>query len=230
MRAVQFTSELGRILALPRRVWSPADAQSLAHDLSQVLGDGSVSLRPIQAIALVELAQCRGLFAPIRVGGGKTLVSLLAARMVGAERPLLLVPANLVDKTEREARTLRLHWDVPELVRVMSYEILGRVQAAEALDRYAPDLVFADECHRLKHANRAVTRRVMRYLKAHPEVVFAAASGTITTRSILDYAHLVGRALGLGSPLPLSRNQREEWSAALDGDGEVGVGELVRLL
>ncbi len=212
------TSELRRILDLPRRTWSPTSATSLAEELGPLLGRGQ--LRPIQAVALVELAQTGGLFAPIRVGGGKTLISLLAARMVDSKRPLLLIPAKLREKTERELRALRDVWDLPEFIRIMSYEWLGQVQAAEALDTFAPDLMVLDECHRAKRPRAAVTRRVMRYLQAHPECRLAAMSGTITTRSIRDYAHLCTRALGEGAPLPRGRSQLENWAIALDnGEG-----------
>ncbi len=223
-RAVLDTSELRRVIALPRR-----NADDLSSELSEILALKGGRLRRVQATALIEFAQCRGLFAPIRVGGGKTLVSAIAPTMIDAKRPLLLLPANLVGKTEREFRILREEWRLPEFYRFMSYEWLGQVQAADALDRYAPDCIFADEGHRLKNPRAAVTRRIMRYLKAHPTCTFGVASGTFVTTSLLDYAHLCVRALGHGAPLPRTRNQLEDWSAALSGEGEVGIGALTML-
>jgi superfamily II DNA or RNA helicase len=67
---------------LPKR-----DSQfDLSMKLTQKLRteNGTMTLRPIQAQALSELEQCQGLFAPIRVGGGKTLISLLAPALLQA--------------------------------------------------------------------------------------------------------------------------------------------------
>src|SRR5678816_4636049 len=102
-----------------------------------------MTLRPIQALALVEAAETGGLFAPIRVGGGKTLLSLLLPVVLGAERPLLLLPAKLIEKTRRAMHALQQHWRIARHTRLVSYELLGRAQAAELLDRFEPDLIIA---------------------------------------------------------------------------------------
>lgn len=68
---------LARVLALPRR--APADP-ALVDALSRYLRthDGP-ELRASQVEALRELFEYRGLFAPMRVGAGKSLVTLLAS-------------------------------------------------------------------------------------------------------------------------------------------------------
>lgn len=175
-----------------------------------------MSLRPIQAIALYEASE-HGALLPISVGGGKTLISLLLPHVLQASRPLLLAPAKLIAKTKREANALRMHWQIPKHIRLESYELLGRVQAAEMLERYTPDLIVADEAHRLKNPRAAVTRRVTRYLQAHPHCKLVAMSGTITRRSLRDYAHLLVRALGAANaPVPSRLTELEEWADALD--------------
>jgi hypothetical protein len=96
---VQSSAELTRIAGLPRRRWSPEQTTTNVGALTTALRTpkGRQELLPLQAIALAELAQWRGVFAPIPVGGGKTLLSLLASRMLpGVERPLLLLPAHLI--------------------------------------------------------------------------------------------------------------------------------------
>jgi hypothetical protein len=150
------------------------------------------------------------------------------------------VPAKLVEKTRRELDELRLHWQLPDLLRVMSYELLGqpqsgavldtdgRVVTPDALERFAPDLIVADECHRLKRRSAAVTKRVHRYLKRHPDCRLAAMTGTPITHSLLDCGHLIVRALGRGAPLPLGASQLEDWAQALDKD-DVDVGALTAL-
>lgn len=232
--AVQATPELRRVVAMPRRTWSEEAARDLAAKMTEILKtpQGRQALRPIQAIALFEAATTSGLFAPMRVGAGKTLLSLLAPNVCEARRPLLLVPAKLVAKTEREARVLSAHWRVPNFIRIVSYELLGRVQSAELLDRYRPDLVICDEAHRLKNPRAAVTRRVLRYLHQHADVRLLAMSGTITKRSLRDYAHLLRRCVA-EPPIPRSSTEIDEWADAVDekrsGEARFGTGALALL-
>lgn len=218
-RRVDATPEFYRVLSLPRRVWQPGQATELAQHLTRYFRQplGEQALRDIQAIALYELHRAQGLFGIMRVGSGKTLVTLLGRYMVQAWRPMLLVPAKLKDKTRIEMRRLSRHWNIPQDVRIVSYELLGRPQAAKMLDQYRPDLIIADECHKLRNRRAAVTRRVARYMRENPETKFAALSGTITKRSLRDYSHLLRWCLGkLASPIPAAENELEEWADAID--------------
>lgn len=231
MPAVQVTRELRRIVALPRRTWEPGAAAALAAELSPLLGRGQ--LRPVQAVALVELAQVGGLFAPIRVGGGKTLVSFLAGTVTGATRPLILIPGSMVEDTEHKLREARLDWDIPADLRLMTYNLLGQPQSGaqldgtpDALTRADPDLIFADEGHYLKHADAAVTKRVNRFLKNKPTCLFAYASGT--SGELPDYAPSCVRALGAGAPVPRHWAQVAAWADALR-DESVELGALTML-
>ena len=215
---VRLNDELRRIERLPRRLWD-SKAEGLANELTEILRTpkGTMSLRPIQAVALCEIGMVGGLFGPLRVGAGKTLISLLAPRVAFAKRPLLLVPAALVGKTRRDEAELRLHWRLPEWLRVISYEWLGRAQAAQALEDYAPDLIIADEVHRLKNPRAAVTRRVRRYMQDEPDTHFVGMSGTITKRSILDFAHILRWShKPEAAPLPRKYTDLELWADALD--------------
>ncbi len=211
---VEYSGELRRVLLLPRRHEAPKGSELL----SLVLGTGT--LRPIQAQALAELHICGGLLAPITVGAGKTLVSYLAPRMVEAKRPILLIPAKLREKTRRDFAELRKVWQTTVEPRTLSYEALGRASHKDYLTGYEPDLIIADECHRLKNVRAAVTRRVGRYMKAQPETMFVALSGTLTKRSLMDFAHIAEWCLGTGAPLPLTRYDLEQWSQAIDEDNQ----------
>lgn len=156
-----------------------------------------------------------------------TLISLLAAEVLDAKRPLLLIPAKLKRKTEIEIAQLSKHWRFrrPEII---TYEWLGRVQAGEEknddgdvvrsgfLEKLNPDLIISDECHKLKNKKAAVTRRVGRFMHANPGVSFVGMSGTITKRSLRDYAHIAEWALGKITPLPLKWPVLTEWADALD--------------
>ncbi len=211
------TSEFHRIETLPRRVWEPEEAQALADQLTQALKQprGEQSLRPVQAIALLEMFNQQGLFGVIRVGGGKTLITLLAATVMGAKRPMLLMPAKLIKKTEREMLQLVRHWKIPTTIRIESIEKLGRKQHALMLEQYKPDLLIVDEAHKLKSPKAACTKRVRRYQAANPTRMIAL-SGTVTKRSIRDYAHILRWCLPNSTPLPEKFHELEQWANALD--------------
>lgn len=216
-KGVRDTPELQRVLALPRRNWQDFDddAANLITEWLKRPG-GQMKLRTLQAAALADIHDYEGMFGPIRVGAGKTLITFLAARVLGAERPVLLIPAKLRRKTRIEMDELAKHWLFPRPTLV-SYELLGRAHAADKLAEIQPDLICADECHKLKNTSAAVTRRVARFIKAHPEVVFIPMSGTVTRRSLWDYAHLLEWSVPSALyPLPRDFTQMAEWADALD--------------
>lgn len=212
------TREFQRIREIPRRTWSDEQMAQCAAHYTRLLKtpNGTMSLRPLQAVALHELAQCGGLFGPLRVGLGKTLFSLLAPRMLNSWRPVLLLPASLVEKTKRELRTLMVHWDIPRNIQIQSYEMLGRDSAAKFLERDAqPDFIIADEAHRLKNPKAGVTRRVKRYMEAFPQTRFAAISGTLLKDDIEDFAHLLTWCLKDLAPVPREQGEIQEWAECL---------------
>lgn len=174
-----------------------------------------MALRPVQALALHDIGTLGGLIGRIPVGGGKTLISLLAAYVLNAKRPLLLLPAALIQKTHRERQVLAEHWRIPTNIRLYSYEMLGRTQSANYLESCAPDLIIADEAHKLKNRKAACTKRVERHLENHPGVKFVPMSGTLIKDGLGDFAHLSKWSLKEGSPLPHG-HEVQEWSDALD--------------
>ena len=218
MDYVRETSELRRVRDLPRR--APALPPAVVDETSAALraAAGTMTLRPLQALALLEAGVRGGAFLPLGVGEGKTLITLLAAYVLDAKRPLLLLPATLIQKTDRERAHLSQHWLIPRHVRLMSYEMLGRVQSASDLDVYAPDLIIADECHKLKNRRAAVTRRVSRYMHDHPETRFVGLSGTIMRRSLTEFGHVLRWCLKDAAPIPKTHDELEEWASALDED------------
>lgn len=245
-RRVGESADLFRIAALPTRTWSVEGGEAFADKMTEILRKpwGTMRLRPIQAIGLFELAEYGGLFGPLRVGAGKTLLSLLAPtvlqwRLNAGFRPLLVVPASLVEKTQRDHRQLIQHWHITESLKVVSYESLGRVKAAEFLQEYVPDLIILDECHRVRNTKASVTRRFMRYFRevgkidlSHKHVYCAAFSGTVTKRSIQDYSHILGWCFSPDrKPQPLHFEEMFDWADALDNlkGGNIDPGEL-RLL
>jgi len=231
------TPELRRVLALPQRDWStgygaPIDTLVSVLSASFRRPGSTATLRPVQAAALSEIYSCGGALLPVSVGGGKTLVTFLAPKVLSAKRPLLMVPAKLRDKTHREHTKLQVDWLLPA-IRVESYEMLSRENNAEFLTNYQPDLIICDEGHRLKNPSAAVSRRFTRYIRAkRPHVI--VLSGTVTRRSLMDYWHLLRSCLGdAHAPVPSDWTEAMQWGDALDnhgGDKRTAPGALAQLL
>lgn len=224
--SVPMSPELKRILALPRRSWEE-DAPRYVEALTQHLRapGGTQVLRPVQAASLVEMHDFGGLLGVQRVGAGKTLTSLLGFTVLEAKRPLLIVPAKLIEKTRRDMNALRKHWLFMH-PPVLSYEILGREQSAKTLEEISPDVIICDEVHKLRNTGAAVTRRVKRWLDAHPETRFVGLSGTMMKRSLHDYYHLAAWALRHSNPTPTDFNDRMAWAAVIDEKKNKGTEAL----
>ncbi len=191
-------------------------------------------LLPVQAWALWEAPLAGGLLAPIGVGGGKTILDILAACVMPDCRvAALLIPPGLLEQFVAEYLAAREHFVVPSLIlppgdprgwisrgrpalHVVPYSRFSRAEATDLLERLRPDLVLADEAHNLKNREAVRTARVLRYFAAYPEARLCAWSGSITSRSIADFAHLAAFALGDGSPLPLDPEEVQAWAAAVD--------------
>lgn len=217
VRIVQHTAELDRVSRMARRKLAadPAFTQRLSEALRHP--GSSATLLPTQAEALYEAAQCDGLFGAIGVGGGKTLISLLAPTVMGARRPLLLIPGKLRVKTEREMRALMRDWRISKHIRIESYERMARENAAETILRYRPDVIVLDEAHKAKNRQAAVTRRLGRYLATDHACKLVALSGTITKRSLRDYAHiLLWTHRHYGPPITRVFLEIVDWADAID--------------
>lgn len=215
--AVQCTPELERILAMPRRVWSGKALEQLIDRMTELLKTpaGTMRLKPVQAIALYELGTTGGLLGPIQVGGGKELCCMLAARVMFSLHPLLLMPAHLVARSEDEMAAYAVHWRIPTNLRILSYQMLSQANRSETLSMVPPDLFILNEVHRIKNKNAAVTRRVVRHMAKFPNAKFVAVSGTLLSKSIMDFEH-IARWCVKPCPLPADHGSTQEWSDALD--------------
>lgn len=190
--------------------------------------------RGVQAWALWELMQVGGAIGMIAVGAGKTFLDLLAPLVVpGCRVALLLVPSNLLKQLVFDYQLLAQHFRVPSLIvhgsagrsytvpgtpalHVLPYSKLSQPESTAWIEGLRPDLVIADECDKLRHADTATTSRVLRYFRDHPETRFCGWSGSVTDSSINDYAHLLALTLKGGTPLPIDDEVRGEWAEAID--------------
>ena len=213
--------EYRRIADLPRRVWDRAeDLDELVDGLTEIYRtpEGTMRLKRTQAAALRDIYDHGGLFGPIMVGGGKTLVTLLAPGLLGAATPVLLVPASVRDQTVMYViPEMKKHWKLHPNLRVVGYEEISLEKNAGLLDELKPDLLLLDECDMLKRLQAGRTRRVARYMRENPYTTVVALSGTVANHSILHYWHIVQWALKPdNSPVPRGWHEAHDWANAID--------------
>lgn len=220
-------NDIDRILRIP--VSSPAP------DVSDRFRrpNGTMRLRPAQSQALHDLALAKGGVFPIGVGWGKTLITQLAGVALGAKRPLVLLPAPCEAQFWRDYGANGRHFTVHPNLQVLTYSKLQVISGRDSLKTLAPDLIIADEAHNLRNLRSARCQRVHRYLKAAHEagtpVMFVALSGTLTTKSLNDYAHLTRWALRSNAPVPKDAAETLAWSMCLDSGTRPGDLELRRM-
>lgn len=243
---VRESDELARIAALPRRSYTPADIESFVLKYTERYSrpNGTMTLRPNQALAIHELETYGVLFGAIPVGGGKTIISLLAPTVLGARTAVLLVPASLQSKLfDLEYPELVKHWRLPSLagryvspgsegvLHVVTYNRLSSTKTVNLLETLRPDVVIGDEAHTLANAS-ARTRKFKRFFKAFPSSQFCPISGSfLALADITPPAGLAGLALGDGSPWPRDWVVLQEWAAAINpGPIRAPPGALTRAL
>jgi hypothetical protein len=220
------SNEFERIAKLPRREWekdpSIEEARAGLEEWLR-LPNSVMRLWDTQVVALIEMVTTGGFFGPIGVGRGKALISLLAPVVLGAERPLLLVPAQLRDQTLRKViPEMRKHWRLHSGLQVRGYSELSLAKNKDMLFRLKPDLIVLDEAHAVKAPSTARTKRLKEYLRENQQVRVAAMSGTVTRKSLKDYWHLLLWALKGGlAPMPRTWREMACWADALDADVQV---------
>lgn len=185
-------------------------------------------LLPVQAWALHEGPLAGGILGPIGVGDGKTLLDLLMPMVMPDCRvAVLLVPASLVKQLVTvDWEFYGQHWHLPNraggrwfwpnrpVVHVMSYDKLSREEGTVLLESLKPDLIIGDEIHMV--LGRSVRAQRFKKFCAAKKPRVCGWSGTLTKRSLRDYAPVSALALGDGAPTPLHWPTVDEWADALD--------------
>jgi hypothetical protein len=230
--------DLARVLALPRHTDAPEElVEALSRHLSRPGSD--VQLRVKQAELFRALYETGGAFGAMPTGEGKGLVTLLAPTLVDAQRPVLLLPAAERGKIQSEfAEYLSDGWNV-RLPHLLSYQEMTRLDRENRLWELMPDLLELDEADVARNLDRALGRRLRRYIEGkdprppeerarrpwvRPRVVIL--SGTLITDALLDYWEMCVWALRDGAPVPSDRDGAERWACALD---RTLAGELRRI-
>lgn len=221
--AVPLDAEMVRVLSLSRRAPMTDEERIRLSEYCRLFpffDDGSpVELWMDQAMAIRDALRVGGLFAPMPVGAGKTLVTMLLPTLTQAQRPMLVIPANLREKTKLQFAKDRRFWRV-RLPALVSYQALGRPDHSNFLWENKPDLLELDEAQWVKNLDAAVTRRIQRYIDEFQPMV-VALSGTLITDNLLDSHEPARWTLRQRSPIPLVRATAEQWASALSKTGSM---------
>lgn len=176
----------------------------------------------------------------------------------GVRCVVLLVTSGLASQLVGDYKLIGQHWRVPRIifhgketyhnvehgdceyvaadpfapvVHVVPYSILRMPSESDWFSRsLAPDALISDECHHLRNVNTATGARVKRYMDDHPKTLFVGMSGSVTSKKLIDYAHLSAWALRGGSPLPLDEEVARDWGRAIDAQkNPAEAGRLLEL-
>jgi len=180
-----------------------------------------IELRLIQRQALQAIAECKGGFLPIGVGEGKTFIGLLAGSVLDADLCVYVGPAQVIKQIKREKNRLSRDFHLTKIT-AMSYGCLSRPNGTAVLTELFKQskrpLLVLDEAHKIRHSTAARTKRVIRYLQERPETMVVAMSGTLTSKSLKDFAHLAEMCLRDKSFMPRENREVERWAHCVDAD------------
>jgi len=216
-----------------------------------ILGDAYQKgwrLFPTQAQALKEFQEAGGGFFPIGVGWGKTLVTMMVANHAyqqGTKKIMLIVPPEVLGQlVSADIQMARRHVAVSMPIHivggkglkdrrnltssgkkglyVMTYSYLSVKDTDDMLEAIKPELIICDEAHRLKNKSAARTKRLMKHISTY-RPAGVCLSGTITSKSVRDYYHLIRWCLGANNPMPNTASLANEWASVIDASVEENV-------
>ena len=236
--------EIERIIALPIVLEpTPEEIRAVSDWYITNPSPALHTLLAEQVAAMMQFHDFGGLVCPVKVGGGKTLISVLIANDAythfGKRRILLMDPPHLIDQlrsTELPFYRRHISINVPfywlagstagkrKLAAkskragcyVVSYSLLSGPDGAEILNSIEPDLIIGDEIHSIASANPSARGRRFKEVvkKFAPQIV--GLSGTITKKSPRDYHFLVTNALQERAFIPRPSMLADEWAKILD--------------
>lgn len=211
----------------------------------------------LQAWVLHEISVAGGLIASLPVGSGKGLCNLLAPLALRDCRlALLLLPSTLLDQIITEYKMVSQHYRTPNFVvhlggsktwrseariapngapeptlHALAYSRLSSIKSSDWIERLRPDAIIADETDALKSLSSSRCMRILRAFELNESMRFCGWTGSMTSSSVTEFAHLSALALRYRSPMPVLKQDIDEWAQALDAvPNPAPVGALVRLL
>lgn len=156
----------------------------------------SITPHAWQLDAVSAFDRLGGVFCAMPAGAGKTYVA--AQCLARGLRPLIVTKAAARKQTEK---MLLLYGVQAEIISFNAISLDDGLLA-----RLAPDVIVFDEGHALKNVKGAAwSKRIARYLAAHPLCKVMISTGSIMHRSVLDYAHMLVWALRQYAPVPRSQ-------------------------
>ncbi|MCP4612137.1 MAG: DEAD/DEAH box helicase family protein [Planctomycetes bacterium] len=240
---INISAEVKRICSVPISYMpSEADVEKVSK---YYCPSGEWKLWPMQVKAMIEYHNARGLFAPISVGGGKTLICVLIANdaytIYGKRKILHLCPPTLVGQLERKLkreymqpfnicvpyhfltqydkkRRLAKAKSGQAGVYVLSYSLLSSATGTELLEAIEPEVIIGDEIQQVTSDRQSARGRRLKAARDAFDSELIGLSGTITKKRPMEYHYLVTRALGDNSFMPKPINQATEWSRVIDCD------------
>lgn len=234
----RFYEETDRVLSLPCVTYESADMNEFLRRPG-----GTMTLEDVQSQMLCAARHANGLIAFAGTGSGKTFVAcLLGSAMENVTRTLVFAPASTLINLNRECARLQPHFHVPRGLHFYSYEALQRATKEgqqdfieEKILEHGGDphttLLVFDEAHALQNLQSARGARVMRCVLKYPMLRCCMLSGSMTDKSLKEYAHIAWMALREGSPIPspwgqesdqfgLAADCLQSFAAVLDKDGQ----------
>lgn len=208
-------TEMDRICNIPTNEFK--NPERITMKWTKRLATGSYSLRIEQGLALETIHLFGGGYFNYSVGIGKSLICILAGQAAGAKNPVILVPPALVKQMKDAIEDWSEHFRFVK-PDVLSYNKISTQPYLLADKKY--DLIAADEAHYLRHKSSARTSRVLKYFIKNPSTRFVALSGTMTTKSLMEYSHILELALREYCPVPLDIHELHRWAACIDAKGE----------
>jgi hypothetical protein len=244
-------AEITRIIGLPVNfTLTPEEYEAVCKD-NQLAESHRSGFRLLhtQAQAILEFQQARGLFAPIGVGWGKTLISLLCAHhaytALGIRKIVLSAPSSVMPQLlghdlawarcrvplgfpvhvlhdRSSAMRRQITKSGQPGVYIFPHSLMSTKDCIENLERIDPGYIILDEAHAFKEKRAARTKRLFGPdgFVTQRRPLGTVLSGTITRKSINDYHHLIRWCLGDNSPLPHSVSMAMDWAGVIDADAQ----------
>lgn len=248
-------AELRRIMGLPiiPRL-EPEEVESVSRRwiLGEAYERGTRLFRE-QAEAILAWETWERGFCPIGVGWGKGLIALALAEISfrqGVSKIAYFCPAQtysgfVTHYLPWARRVIPISYPVTEIgnqtarsrasraqrdrgLFLIPYSCLSTKDAEDILSVIQPKVLLLDEAHYCKNERSARSRRLIHYIEKTQAKV-AALSGTITSKGLKDYHHIIRACLREGCPLPMSVVMAGEWGQVIDSNSEPTDGMMFNL-